>query len=72
MTDPHGQTWFTIDEAATYTRRSVEILRRAVRQNRLDHSRHGRGGKLHFNRQWLDDYMRDPTRTVAERQAMSA
>jgi excisionase family DNA binding protein len=55
MTDP--QTWFTIVEAAEYTRQPVKHLREAVGARQLRHLRRGRGGKLHFKRQWLDDYM---------------
>lgn len=55
MTAP--QTWFTIVEAAEYTRQPVKHLRDAVRDEQLRHLRRGRGGKLHFKRQWLDDYM---------------
>lgn len=62
------QTWFTITEAAEYTRKSVEILRRAVRGNELRHSRSGRGGKLYFKRQWLDTYMGDIDATNADTQ----
>lgn len=73
MTDLQRQTWFTITEAAEYTRKSVEILRRAVRSKHLRHSRSGRGGKLYFKRQWLDEYMGDDQDdTPADVQAVSA
>lgn len=73
MTDLEKQTWFTITEAAEYTRKSVEILRRAVRSGQLRHSRSGRGGKLYFKRQWLDEHMGDGLQDdPADTQAVSA
>ena len=50
-------TWLDINEASAYTRRPVKHLRTAVRDQRLRHIRSGHGGKLSFNREWLDEYM---------------
>lgn len=72
MTDLQRQTWFTITEAAEYTRKSVEVLRRAVRAEELQHSRSGRGGKLYFKRQWLDTYMGDPEGDTADAEEVPA
>lgn len=63
VTEP--QSWFTLAEAARYTRKSETTLRRAVRSRRLRSSREGGGGKLHFHRDWLDAHMLDPNAKIA-------
>lgn len=63
MTDPNPAevsqlVWLDITQAAAYTRQSAKHLRTAVGTQQLRHIRSGRGGKLSFNRDWLDAYMR--------------
>jgi len=62
MTDPTPAevtqlVWLDINQAAVYTGRPVKHLRAAVADRRIRHLRSGRGGKLSFQREWLDDYM---------------
>lgn len=70
MTEP--KTWQNIVEASDYTGQPVKKLRSAVGGNRLRHIRSGRGGKLSFNRQWLDDYMLSLESDDTDPQAVSA
>lgn len=49
--------WLDINQASALTGRPVKHLRDAVGAGRLRHIRSGRGGKLSFNREWLDEYM---------------
>ena len=58
MTNSQDQKWFSLSEAAKYTRTSESFLRNQVAKGKLKSTKtSGETGRLRFRLEWLEEFM---------------
>lgn len=58
MTNTQDQKWFSLAEAAEYTRTSESFLRNQVAKGKLKSTKtSGETGRLRFRLEWLEEFM---------------